>query len=151
MSTDFFENFDGVAGTGTSANEVAAGTSAKEIDAGTSAKEVDAQGDVPQGDAASPTAAHVRAKQVDVQVGGKQEDAEAVQGLPAVGSLAYTQTGVVSPRYRSPHKNDGSGVTGQSADESPPAAPASPPRSRYSKYAMVDDVSVRPRLEVRVV
>jgi hypothetical protein len=157
MNTDFFENFDGADGTG---------TSAKEVDAGTSAKEIDAQGDVPQGDVdvpqgdvdvprhvdvASPTSAHVRAKQVDAQVGGKQADAEAVQGLPAVGSLAYTQTGVVSPRYRSAHKNDGLGVTGQSADESPPAAPASPPRSSYSKYAIVDDVSVRPRLEVRVV
>jgi len=53
-------------------------------------------------------AAHVRAKQVDAQAGGKQKDTEAVleavQGLPAAGSLAYTQTGVVSPRYRSPHK-----------------------------------------------
>ena len=108
-------------------------------------------GDVPQGDTASPTSAHVQAKQVDARVGGKQADEEAVQGLPAVGSLAYTQTGVISPRYRSPHKADGGGVTGQSADESPPSSPASPPRASYSKQAKVDDVSVRPRLEVRVV
>ena len=135
MNTDFFENFDGAHGTG---------TSAKEVDAGTSAKEIDAQGDVPQGDVdvpqgdvdvprhvdvASPTSAHVRAKQVDAQVGGKQADAEAVQGYPRSVHWHTHKLGSCLPDIVSHTKLMG----GARQDSQPTSHPHRPQRPRLGR------------------